>query len=72
MPVRPPPSSIRATTERGDAMRRWIGERLSRGESLIGCFVSTPQLATCEVLAASGFDVLVADPRDESGAQLGE
>lgn len=42
-------------------MRRWIAERLKRGETLIGCFVSNPQLATCEVLAASGFDVLVAD-----------
>ena len=42
-------------------MRRWIGARLAHGESLIGCFVSTPKLATCEVLAASGFDVLVAD-----------
>jgi 4-hydroxy-2-oxoheptanedioate aldolase len=42
-------------------MRRWIGDRLAGGESLIGCFVSSPQIATCEVLAASGFDVLVAD-----------
>lgn len=42
-------------------MRRWIAERVGRGEALIGCFVSNPQLATCEVLAASGFDVLVAD-----------
>ena len=29
--------------------------------SLIGCFVSNPQLSTCEVLAVCGFDVLVAD-----------
>jgi 4-hydroxy-2-oxoheptanedioate aldolase len=42
-------------------MRRWIAERVRRGETLIGSFVSNPQLATCEVLAASGFDVLVAD-----------
>ena len=42
-------------------MRRWIAERLRRGETLVGSFVSNPQLATCEVLAASGFDVLVAD-----------
>jgi 4-hydroxy-2-oxoheptanedioate aldolase len=42
-------------------MRRWIAERVARGEQLVGCFVSNPQLATCEVLAASGFDVLVAD-----------
>jgi 4-hydroxy-2-oxoheptanedioate aldolase len=42
-------------------VRRWIAERLRRGETLVGSFVSNPQLATCEVLAASGFDVLVAD-----------
>jgi 4-hydroxy-2-oxoheptanedioate aldolase len=42
-------------------MRRWITERLRAGEQLIGCFVQTPTLATCEVLGASGFDVLVAD-----------
>src|SRR5438876_60304 len=42
-------------------MRRWIGERVARGESLIGVFVSSPSLATSEVLAACGFDVLVAD-----------
>ncbi len=42
-------------------MRRWIAERLERGETLIGSFVSNPQLATCEVLAHAGFDVLVAD-----------
>jgi 4-hydroxy-2-oxoheptanedioate aldolase len=27
----------------------------------VGCFVATPSLATCEVLGACGFDVLVAD-----------
>jgi 4-hydroxy-2-oxoheptanedioate aldolase len=42
-------------------MRRWIAGRVRRGDALIGCFVSNPQVATCEVLAASGFDVLVAD-----------
>jgi 4-hydroxy-2-oxoheptanedioate aldolase len=42
-------------------MRRWIKERVGRGEALIACFVSNPQVATCEVLAACGFDVLVAD-----------
>ncbi|MDX6525702.1 MAG: 4-hydroxy-2-oxoheptanedioate aldolase [Gaiellales bacterium] len=45
----------------GTSMRRWIGERVARGESLVGTFVSTPSLATSEVLAACGFDVLVAD-----------
>jgi 4-hydroxy-2-oxoheptanedioate aldolase len=39
-------------------MRRWIG---AGGAPLIGCFVTGGQLSTCEVLAASGFDVLVAD-----------
>lgn len=39
----------------------WIAERLRSGEVLVGCFVSTPTIATCEVLGASGFDVLVAD-----------
>jgi 4-hydroxy-2-oxoheptanedioate aldolase len=42
-------------------VRRWIGERIAGGASLIGCFVSSGQLSICEVLAASGFDVLVAD-----------
>lgn len=42
-------------------MRRWISERLATGETLIGSFVSNPQLATCEVLAAAGYDLLVAD-----------
>ena len=42
-------------------MRRWIAEPVRRGESLIGCFVSNPQISSCEVLAAAGFDVLVAD-----------
>jgi 4-hydroxy-2-oxoheptanedioate aldolase len=42
-------------------MRRWIGERVASGESLVGAFVSSPLLATSEVLAACGFDVLVAD-----------
>jgi 4-hydroxy-2-oxoheptanedioate aldolase len=42
-------------------VRRWIGDRLAAGESLIGCFVSRPEIALCEVLATSGFDVLVAD-----------
>jgi 4-hydroxy-2-oxoheptanedioate aldolase len=42
-------------------MRRWIGEAIAAGGSLIGCFVTSGQLSTCEVLAASGFDVLVAD-----------
>jgi 4-hydroxy-2-oxoheptanedioate aldolase len=34
---------------------------MARGESLVGAFVSTPTLATSELLAACGFDVLVAD-----------
>lgn len=42
-------------------MRRWIGDRLAAGECLVGCFVSVPQIAICEVLASIGFDVLVAD-----------
>jgi 4-hydroxy-2-oxoheptanedioate aldolase len=42
-------------------MRRWVGEQIAGGAPLIGCFVSSGQLSTCEVLAASGFDVLVAD-----------
>jgi 4-hydroxy-2-oxoheptanedioate aldolase len=42
-------------------VRRWIDSRLAGGESLIGCFVSSPQISICEVLATSGFDVLVAD-----------
>jgi 4-hydroxy-2-oxoheptanedioate aldolase len=42
-------------------MQHWITERLRAGEALIGCFVSTPTIAVCEVLGASGFDVLVAD-----------
>ena len=42
-------------------MRRWISGRLRGGEFLLGCFVATPQLSTCEVLGACGFDVLVAD-----------
>jgi 4-hydroxy-2-oxoheptanedioate aldolase len=42
-------------------MRRWVAGRLRAGEFLIGCFVQTPQLATCEVLGSCGFDVLVAD-----------
>jgi 4-hydroxy-2-oxoheptanedioate aldolase len=40
---------------------RWIADRLRADEALVGCFVSTPALATCEVLGACGFDVLVAD-----------
>jgi 4-hydroxy-2-oxoheptanedioate aldolase len=42
-------------------MRRWIDGRLRDGETLLGCFVSSPQIAAGEVLAASGFDVLIAD-----------
>jgi 4-hydroxy-2-oxoheptanedioate aldolase len=42
-------------------MRRWITGRLRSGELLLGCFVATPQISTCEVLGACGFDVLVAD-----------
>ncbi|MEO9177217.1 MAG: aldolase/citrate lyase family protein [Gaiellales bacterium] len=42
-------------------MSQWIIERLQGGEALVGCFVSTPLIATCEVLGACGFDVLVAD-----------
>ena len=42
-------------------MRRWISGRLRGGEFLLGCFVATPLLSTCEVLGACGFDVLVAD-----------
>jgi 4-hydroxy-2-oxoheptanedioate aldolase len=42
-------------------MRRWVTGRLRSGEFLVGCFVQTPQMATCEVLGACGFDVLVAD-----------
>jgi 4-hydroxy-2-oxoheptanedioate aldolase len=42
-------------------VRRWISDRVAQGDSLIACFVSNPQLSSCEILAASGFDVLVAD-----------
>jgi 4-hydroxy-2-oxoheptanedioate aldolase len=42
-------------------MARWMLERLQRGEAMVGCFVSTPSYAVCEVLGACGFDVLVAD-----------
>ncbi len=42
-------------------MRRWISDRVQQGDALIACFVSNPQLSTCEILAVSGFDVLVAD-----------
>ena len=58
MRVRPHPSSTHARTE---LMRRWISGRLRGGEFLLGCFVATPLLSTCEVLGACGFDVLVAD-----------
>jgi 4-hydroxy-2-oxoheptanedioate aldolase len=42
-------------------MRHWTTGRMRAGEALVGCFVSTPTIGTCQVLGASGFDVLVAD-----------
>jgi 4-hydroxy-2-oxoheptanedioate aldolase len=38
-----------------------LRDRMRSGETLVGCFVQTPRRATCEVLARTGFDVLVAD-----------
>ena len=41
--------------------RLYIRDRLRAGECLVGCFVQTPSLAVAEVLATSGFDLLVPD-----------